>query len=588
MSLPVRVRSAVCFAMLGLLASQAIAQARNSSRHSASLLPESTVLYAELPDLKGLVDAMEKHPLTRKVYELDQYKQALKDPKYAMFQVVLKTIEGKLGMTWKEGIAALTKGGICIGFSPDENGAVLIVRAQDADSLETIRNTFFELARGEATRQGKPDPIEEHEYRSQKVYKLGEAKFATLDDCLILTSNDKLGKAVLDRYLDGKGSSLETNPRWNDAKSLLKSTPTAWVWFDVQKLRDLGAAKPLFQEKSDNPVLELLLGGLSGTLRNTPFVVGTLEFDVERIAVSLKSPHRAEWVDESRTYSVGADGRAESPPLLQPEQTVLSIGAYRDFSEMWLNASNLYVDRIDDGISQANANLSTLFGGKDFGEDILGSFQPGFRFVAARQSYAEDRPIPSIKVPGFAIVLEFKDGEDSVREFQLMYQNLIGFLNIVGGMNGNPQMEYRRETVKDTELLSAKFNPDDREDLKAASIHFNFSPTITNVGNYFVISSSRKLAIDLADELKQAPSADRKTANTQIKVGLTALTEILNDNRSHLVSQNMLSEGRSREEAEDQIGLLLEGLSLLNDFQFRLDLSESDASIGVELRFRQD
>ncbi|HSG71238.1 MAG TPA: hypothetical protein VLA12_12530, partial [Planctomycetaceae bacterium] len=110
----------------------------------------------------------------------------------------------------------------------------------------------------------------------------------------------------------------------------------------------------------------------------------------------------------------------------------------------------------------------------------------------------------------------------------------------------------------------------------------------TNVGNYFVISSSRKLAIDLADDLKQAPSADRKTANTQIKVGLTALTEILNDNRSHLVSQNMLSEGRSREEAEDQIGLLLEGLSLLNDFQFRLDLSESDASIGVELRFQQD
>ncbi|HSG70367.1 MAG TPA: hypothetical protein VLA12_08120, partial [Planctomycetaceae bacterium] len=460
MSLPVRVRSAVCFAMLGLFASQAIAQDRNSPGHSASLLPESTVLYAELPDLAGLVDALEKHPLTRKVYELDQYKQALKDPKYAMFQVVLKTIEGKLGMSWKEGIAALTKGGVCLGFSPEENGAVLIIRARDAASLEKIRNTFFELARGEAARQGKPDPIEQQEYRGQKVYQAGEAKFATLDNCLILTSNDKLGKAVLDRYLDGKGPSLETNPRWSAAKSLVKTTPTAWVWLDLQKLRDLGAAKPLFQVKSDNPVLELLLGGLSGTLRHTPFVVATLDFDVERVAISLKSPHRAEWVDESRTYSVGTDGRAQSPPLLEPEQTVLSIGAYRDFSEMWLNASNLYVDKIDDGISQANANLSTLFGGKDFGEDILGSFQPGFRFVAARQTYAEDQPVPSIKVPGFAIVMEFKDGEESAQEFQLMYQNLIGFLNIVGGMNGNPQMEYRRETVSDIELLSAKFNPD--------------------------------------------------------------------------------------------------------------------------------
>ncbi|HUG20175.1 MAG TPA: hypothetical protein VMM56_14415 [Planctomycetaceae bacterium] len=588
MSLPVRVRSAVCFAMLGLLASQVIAQDRNSPRHSASLLPESTVLYAELPDLAGLVDAVEKHPLTRKVYELDQYKQALQDPKYAMFQVVLKTIEGKLGMTWKEGIAALTKGGICLGFSPEENGAVLIIRAKDAASLDKIRNTFFELARGEAARQGQPDPIEEQEYRGQKVYKAGEAKFATLDDRLILASNDKLGKAVLDRYLDGKGSSLETNPRWNDAKSLLKTNPTAWAWLDVQKLRDLGAAKPLFQEKSDNPVLELLLGGLSGTLRNTPFVVGTLEFDVERIAVSLKSPHRAEWVDESRTYSVGADGRAQSPPLLEPEQTVLSIGAYRDFSEMWLNASNLYVDKIDDGISQANANLSTLFGGKDFGEDILGSFQPGFRFVAARQTYAEDRPIPSIKVPSFAFVMEFKEEQTAAPAFRRMYQNLIGFLNIVGGMNGNPQMELETETIGDTKINSATFIPDDREDLAAASIHFNFSPTITNVGNLFVIASSRELAIDLAHDLNQSPSADRKTANTQIKVGLTVLTEILNDNRSHLVSQNMLSEGRSREEAEQQIGLLLEGLSLLNDFQFRLNLSESDASIGVELRFRQD
>jgi hypothetical protein len=561
-----------------------------AGRSTASLLPDSVVLHAELTDLAGLVDSLQRHPLTRRAQQLEEYQRAIREPGYLMFRFVLKTVEDQLGMTWKQGLEELTQGGVSFSYDHRERGGLLLMRGKDAESVERILNTFLDLARGEAERRGDSDPIKEGEYRGLKVFQLGNARLARLDERLILTEQAKFGQAVLDRFLDGDDSSLESNPRWTAARSRLPAVPSGWVWIDMQQLRELGAASSLMPSKSNNPLAEFLLGGLSGTLRETPYVMGTLDFNSERLAISIKTPHRLDWVDEVRAYFVGPDGQSPAPPLLEPGETIFSLGAYRNISEMWLNSSELYDEQTDAGITQANANLSTLFGGKDFGESILGAFQPGFRAVAARQRFGNERPIPALKLPAFAIVLEFRDAQAAAPEFLRMYQNLIGFLNIVGAMNGNPQMEFLRETVDGNELLTARFLPGEQEDHAAAGVHFNFSPTIAVVDRQFVISSSRELAIELGGQLRRplADNENRTTANTDVKIGFDALSEILNDNRGHLVLQNMLSEGLTREEAQHRIGLLLDGLSLLRDFRYRLEISDREAEIGLELRFRQN
>jgi hypothetical protein len=49
---------------------------------------------------------------------------------------------------------------------------------------------------------------------------------------------------------------------------------------------------------------------------------------------------------------------------------------------------------------------------------------------------------------------------------------------------------------------------------------------------------------------------------------------VLNDNKRHLVAQNMLEDGNTREEAENQIGILFEILKAFEDLQFQFDVAD--------------
>jgi hypothetical protein len=87
---------------------------------------------------------------------------------------------------------------------------------------------------------------------------------------------------------------------------------------------------------------------------------------------------------------------------------------------------------------------------------------------------------------------------------------------------------------------------------------FNFSPSAAFSGDQFILSSTAALA----KQLSAAPEtvASSSGINTALDLHSAAIREALNDNREQLISQNMLSEGHSREEAEAAIDLLLEAV----------------------------
>jgi len=55
----------------------------------------------------------------------------------------------------------------------------------------------------------------------------------------------------------------------------------------------------------------------------------------------------------------------------------------------------------------------------------------------------------------------------------------------------------------------------------------------------------------------------------------------LNDNREQLIANNMISDGHTREEAERQIGILMEVLALFREASF--DLKTTDGQLKIEL-----
>jgi hypothetical protein len=251
---------------------------------------------------------------------------------------------------------------------------------------------------------------------------------------------------------------------------------------------------------------------------------------------------------------------------------------------MWMRAGDLFGADTNDGFAKADANLTTFFAGRDFGEDILGSFKSEVGFIATRQDFEDVLPRPTIKLPAFAFVFELKEPESMTRELRRNFQSLIGFLNIVGAQNGQNQLEMDMERIGDhAQLITSSYVPEeDDRDSTEAGIAYNFSPSVGFAGERFVVASSQTLARQLT--LAKTPNPATIDENTRGKLNAGVLRDVLADNREQLVSQNMLEDGNSREEAEAIIDLLLQ---VVDYFQgASITLGSTDDRLQAEFRIQ--
>jgi hypothetical protein len=249
---------------------------------------------------------------------------------------------------------------------------------------------------------------------------------------------------------------------------------------------------------------------------------------------------------------------------------------------MWLRAGDLFDEQTNDQLAEADSNLSTVFAGRDFGEEILGSLEPQIGLTVVRQSFENKTPVPAIKLPAFALVMKLRDPETMRSELRRTFQSAIGFFNIVGAQQGNPLLEMDMQKNGDVDMITSRYLPAKKDkDSTSAPIIFNFSPSVGFVGDRFILSSTA----ELAQQLAEAPSTETLKAgvNTSLKLLVPAISESLADNREQLISQNMLEEGHSREEAEAAIGLLFEIVQCFKGAWMNLERVDQQLSLGLSL-----
>ncbi len=547
---------------------------------SASLFPASTIVYAELHDPDDLVTTIFDHPLRKRIEALPPYKMATETPDFERFQTTRLFIESHFGKTWREAIATYAKHGIAIGMdTAEKNSVAMVIHGADADSMTHFRDKLVALAKFGMN----ADEIYTHQYRDVEVTEINKAKFAVVEDRMVVTLANKIGQAVLDRMIDGEGDSLADNERYQRALAEQENAKTAWAFFDVQAVRETEQGKGIYKKQIDNPALELLVGGIQSTLNKTPYMTASTNIDASGLQFAISMPHQSSWVPTVREYYFGPDGKGHGPEVAEVDETLFSLSTYRDFSEMWLQAGDLFSERINDQFAQADANLSTLFAGRDFGEDILGSVHPEVGFIAARQEFEGILPRPTIKLPSFALVMRLREPETMTRELRRTFQSVVGFLNVIGAMNGQNQLELDMEKLEDDiELVSSTFVPeeDDRESTQAPII-FNFSPTVAFDGGRFVVSSTKTLAKDL---VSVKPSSQSIEKNSEAVLNASVLRDVLNDNRGQLIAQNMLEDGNTREEAEAVIDLVLEVVGYFKEMSFDLATTDDRLDIGLAVR----
>ncbi len=567
----------------------AAARSFGDERTPADLLPQTTMAFLEMPRPDEFLPVVEQHGLVKRLLALAPVRTAMQKNEYVAFRGVLALVEVQMELPWREVVRRGIGGGLAIAFDKETGGVVLIAKTTDGSTHAKFAEVLTNLVALDAQNKAKDNPVAASEYREQKVYSVEQIWVATVADWVVAANRRELHHQVVDRILDQSNGSLAEDSQFAEARKAANPSAVVWGYANLAAVRDAGIASQAFAERTENPLAEILLGGIVSTLRQTPYVTVDLVVRDDGIEISASAPHDRSWAGDLREHYFGPQGLGAAPPHLDVDDAILSIGAYRDVSSMWLRAGDLLDEQANEQLAKADSDLSTLFAGKDFGEDVLGAFGPTLRLALTRQTFAEGQPAPAIKLPAFALVADLKDSAESQPELRRTFQSLIGFFNIVGAMNGQPQLDLSTEKFEGIELVTAS-HVEDKEatDPEKLRINYNFSPSVAFADGRFVLASTKELAVALATAPASKGAAEdvSRVANSRAELRFDALRETLADNREHLIAQNMLEKGHSRAVADEEIGVLIDVTQWFDRLELQLDTTPRSMQASANLILR--
>lgn len=557
------------------------AQQQDEITDVAQVLPESTILVVGLNDPSELIESIDNHPLFQRIKQLPNYQQALSNPQLLQLE---NFVETQLQMEWEEALSKATRGGVYGMFDAEHQAGAMLLHG-DNDTLTQVQDTIVGFVRSIAALAGQ-DPVKQGEYMGIQAYQIGEARFATHNGWTVITNNAEYGRQILNRLAGTSTSSLaQTDAYKRASETKNKGVGDGWVFANTATLQNDGQFDQAELGMQNNMLVELLFGGTLSQLKHTPYLLGSIDLEDSHIRFEIDSAFDDSRIPDIRRYYFGERDSTAAPLSLDTPDQVLAINTYRDLGQWWLLAPDLFSDQVNEGIAQADATLSTFFGGKDFGQDILASLEPEIQIISTTQSF-DRKPEPEIKVPSFALVATLKNPEVMKAELRRTFLSGIGFINIAGAMEGQPQLDINLEEVDGASLVTTKYlKPLDGEPV---AIQYNFSPTLAFLRDKVVFSSTRDLALAVVRSKPAPPAAanaNRKT-NFEAIFNADSIHNVIEANKEQFIVQTVLNDGSSREQAEAQIDLILEGIGLTKQFFVRLDHSEDNLKLTFELQFK--
>lgn len=564
-------------ALIVCIASIASSQLAAKERTAASLLPASTAIFVEVSQPKELIGEVLEHPLKTRLFELPEAKAVLASDDLASLRVGISVVESTLDMSWRETLETLAGDGAYVAVDAETRGLAVLLKSTDAAKLSKIVKTAVSLGQT-ASRNGEFQ-IARAEYRGIEAYKVGEFRFVQLDEWLLIVNNRDLGKGMLDGWIDGQDSSLETSEVFAAA---LKSRPNdadVWAFADIEPIRQTEQGREFYERKSDNAGIELIAGGLRPALGAASAATAILKLSDSDLSFSTRIPFDRSKSPETHDFFFAPPGDG-SRELLHPKNEILSLSAWRDVGRWWLTKEDLFDDKTLAGLSKADSELSTLFAGLDFGQDVLAATGPHVQIVATRPAF-DPKAKPDIQLPAAAIVFELKDPDKMQQRLKVAFQSVMGFVNIGSAQEGGPRFDLDIDRADDSLVVSGvPIVEEGREGM----IQYNFSPTVAFRNKRFVISSTRDLASELVGmevSTKQTPN------NTVATLKADAALELLKENRGQLIAQNMLENGHSREEAAGEIDILFALVSQFQSVELQLSPEKGGLVLNAKVKFEQ-
>jgi hypothetical protein len=544
----------------------------NAEDQVVDWLPETTVIFGEISPVSQWLD----HPLRQSLVETEPFKKLWRSPQALQIRSGITVAELALGLKLDQLAKDLTHRGAYVAVDAKTKGIALLLRTQSQQWLEDYLEKAIDLVRRDAKSKGNPDPIQTAEYRGIQGYKFQNGIFVAIGSWMLITNQGDLAKSILDHHSD-KSKGLSQAPWYQQARIAWvqeSSDPKAVFWVDMTALREQMKNNDLFRDQSKDFGAELILGGVLSVLANAQVMTASLSMDPQGLAMEIQAPSKPQWYSDAREHYVGPDATGHAPTWPALPGAIATLATYRNLAEMWLRAGDLFDENVNQQLAQADNTLTTIFAGKDFGTDILGAIEPQIQLFAAEPKFQQEQTKPAIQLPSFGLVAKLRDPAKLQRELKRTFQSFIGFLNVAGAQEGQPQLELDTIQHDAVAIYTAQYILDeDRKYPDGLPIQFNFQPTLAFIDDRMILCSCVENVKSMLGE-RQNESAQEKTVQTWLEVDANAIRSLLQTNSNPIIAQNMLEKGHSRLEAKREFDMLMLMLGLVKQLSMTMEFQD--------------
>jgi hypothetical protein len=551
---------AAAVALLTPLAARA-----DDSSDPLRLVPSSADLIVKVEHPRAIADLAVKLAGTPELAGFRGYRDYFESTNYRLFRQLVSHFERELGSDWPDLIDELAGGGIVLAVKFEKKApapTLVVVQGRDAKLMAKFFHKLLDVGNRELARQGLHDGYSKETYRGVETYRYGEDLHAAVLGAAIVYSNLPAAlHAAIDLHLDASKESVLQKKTLVDARPLVPANALAWTWISLEYAHKSEELKPIFALPANFFPFQVAFGGLLDSLRRSSCLVVAFREDNGTASLSLRLPGGTKGMHDLVHAHVPPENQPGALPLLSPEGVLYSVSYYLDLGWFWKQRAVLLPP---DQLKQAEAFDKTSKGflyGTAFSQllDLSGTHQ---RFVVVKQ---QDRgystKAPSYQ-PAYALVLEPRDPE----AFAKALDGPLGGLSFLAGLKA-PMTKFEEEHGH-AKISGYRFIENDANKSLGDGILFNFTPCRARVGSQYIISSTVELARLLVDELEKADTEKRASPQEQPGVAIgpvthqsrlsfAGLSDYLAGTKKQLITQNMLQQGNTPEDAAKEISLFL-------------------------------
>jgi len=549
-------------------------------------IPQDALVVLEVTRPKELLEALTNDKAASAVKALPFYKQQTSNPKFQDFLEAIKIIEEKFGTDWRSGLGTLTGGGITLALCPEDT-MFLIIDSEDEQMLERFDETFLKVALSEKENKDKFNLVASQRYDNLTAWMFNRKEtHKVIGRRLIFANHPEKLKNILQYRFQTSKASVVANPAYNTVKQTVSSDAVARVFVNLKSLMDNPQAAQIFRKQPENPLAALAFAGIIEATRDSNWLALGLHIEDNTLVFRASVDSRTVPPTSHAAFALPKKPAGAFPNLSVPHR-IAALSLYRDLHQFYSAKDELFPGYTS-GFAIFENIMGMLFSGRNLTtKDVLAETGPEIRFVVAEQDYDPAIGIPQIKYPAFAAVMRLKNPEQFNQVAKEAWQKALGSINLSRLQKAMQIMIIENPVHKDTQFTMAYFPATGTEDKNNLDQKFNFRPALAMPGEYLILSSTDALARDLIDTINQEKQLEVKPiaeTNSLIEIDIAQLASILQANRDALVRSGIVSRGRTQQEAEADIDIIITLVKLLDSAMLSLSTHDSLTQAHLEIK----